>query len=63
EILLSPLTLAPIPEQEASSVEVDDSSDWVVDSPEEIGSGTDHTLTSDGEGLCRVGKGGYCGCH
>ncbi|MCI78637.1 hypothetical protein A2U01_0099908, partial [Trifolium medium] len=56
EILLSPLTLAPISEQEASRVEDGDSSDWIVDSPEDIGSGSDHTLTSDCEGLCGVGK-------
>ncbi|MCI61560.1 hypothetical protein A2U01_0082817, partial [Trifolium medium] len=58
EIPLSPLTLVPIPEQEASSAGDDDSTDWILDSPGDDWSGSDHTLTSDCEGLCGVGKGG-----
>ncbi|GAU47476.1 hypothetical protein TSUD_371750 [Trifolium subterraneum] len=54
---------APTLELETSSAEDYDSSDWVFDSPGDDGDGSDHTLTSDCDGLCGVGKGGYCGCH
>ncbi|MCI16157.1 hypothetical protein A2U01_0037298 [Trifolium medium] len=58
QIPLSPLTLVPIPEQEASSARDDDSIDWILDSPGDDGSGSDHNLTSDCEGLCESERAG-----